>query len=258
MKIHLRIILAGIVVFSLFSYAAHAAPEIETECNLGKDAAVLAEAESFAGSEQERLVKELSARKILLAHVLSCAIEETRGVAQDLAFVKILEHEIRIARFKATLIGSLTATENYYASQQEKIKDLGLWGSKVMARDVREWRLKNFALTKEAVASFILWRNHQELLVAAHTRLAQIHDTVRILELEKNEEVALLVKSAEASLAYAKERYAVLDAAFSSQAIPEKPLEIVKASLEALGDTYQSFFDLSETVKTLLPRSRGQ
>jgi len=160
-----------------------------------------------------------------------------------------------MARFEATLLTSLKATEDYYTSAQAKVNDLGLWGSTQMAREIRDWRAKNFATLKETITSFILSRTHRDLLAAADTRLAQIRDSIRILKLEDNEDIAALMKKADASLAQAKEGYDTLEASFNAQTVPEKPLEIVKASLDALGDTYQTFFDLSEAVKKVLPRS---
>lgn len=241
---------AGIFSFAAFPTGMYAAAP---SCDFESDASILASISASAKSTQDKIREELAVRKTMLERIIACARAEVRGVSEDLELLRI-QGDPRIASFRTTLISQLAAIDAQYALHETRVKDLGLWGSKEMARAIRETRNKDFARTKEEVATLILWYNQGDLIETAYTRFSFAKETLRILEIEKEAEITPHLDAIAELLAFAADEHGKLRTAFREQRTPENGLARVKSTLEAMEKTYHSFSDLSEAVKTLVPR----
>jgi len=241
------------VLFASLAFPLHSFAAEIPSCDFQEDAKTLSAIATSLQNEQEKIRAELAIRKAMLARVVVCARGEVKIVSDDLHALRV-QNDVSFETFRAQLLRNLELIDTQYASYERRIKDLGIWGSKEMARAIREDRAKSFARAKEAVTTFILWHNQRDLIAAADARLAYVTETVRAFSIENEEAVVAHFEIISATLLRAKQEHRFLEKAFREQYAPEEGLLNVKIALGAMEEAYQEFSALSETVKTLVPR----
>ncbi len=194
----------------------------------------------------EAIRAELALRKSILGNILDCSIGEIQGIKATLHVLSSGNPDITdlINRFS----NKLDEAAAYYTSQKSAVGDLGIWGSKDMARTIAERRDSYLNPLTQGVAQFAIWAKNQDLFRVAENRLGQIQTTVKILKLIDNQEMSGRVEKAKDSFANAK--------AFNEEArqtllrmdISDNSLTLIKNSLEALAETYANFFEVSKAV----------
>ncbi len=192
------------------------------------------------------LMAELRVRKNLLRSILDCSIAEAEGLRAPLAALKPNSPDIELLRNR--FYERIGETKDYYQMQQSRINDLGIQGTKDMAKGVKEWRLNQYASLADGATQLIIWMKNQELFQAAQKRFEDIKQTVRFFNLVDNTEMRELLAKAAESLDKAQSANEAAKEALNRFAASENSLGLIKDSLEALSETYQIFFDLSKVI----------
>lgn len=221
------------------------------DCELRERVGVLSETKKKADGSAIGVKTEVQIRRELLKKVIECAIADSKTLQ---ATVRDLDSkDADIVKIKERFVATLDRLLEYYADQDNRAKDVGLQGSKIMAKNLKDWRENTYAPMAEETAALVLWVKNQSLFSTAENRLAQITQTIKALKLMDEEDIKKLLEEAaanyhEAEGLNANAKQGLLESIPSSESIGR-----IKGSLESLSATYKSFFDLSEAVKKLLP-----
>jgi len=199
----------------------------------------------------EEIKAELKIRKNILSGIIACA--EGNAEATQANLNAISSNDSDINNLKGQMNGKFEDAKNYYETQNGKINDLGLKGSKDLATSLREWILDNYHPLTDQVGNLTLWNTNQDLFRTASNRLSQITQTIKTLNLGDNEDIAALYALSQKDLANATALNQTAKADLLRFAPPTDTANDIKISLDALSQTYKDFFDLSEAVKKLLP-----
>lgn len=192
------------------------------------------------------LLAELRIRKELLRKVLDCAISEAEDLRASLAALKSIPPEMELLRDR--LYERIGETKDYYQMQQSRLNELGIQGTKDMAKSIKEWRLTQYASLANGATQLIIWTKNQELFQAAQKRFQDIKQTVRFFNLLDNSEMKDLLTKATERLAKARSINEAAKEALNRFDFSENSLGLIKDSLEELSETYQLFFELSKTI----------
>jgi len=193
---------------------------------------------------------ELKIRKDWMSAIISCSREEVYRLQKSLRELNLADEAS--VRARNQIIGQLDDVVRYYDAQSGQVADLGLQGSKNMARDLRSWREGNYLPIAERGSNLILWLKNQDLFRLARVRLDQINQTLRKLSLFNQEEVAQKYQEAESFLKRAEAENNFAYGLLVQSASPETS-RVIKNSLDRLSETYQGFLDLSDLVKKFIP-----
>lgn len=204
---------------------------------------------------RQTIIQELRVRKEMLASILMCATQEIKTIETSLEGAPIAKNEPQLEELRTQFEDQLTEVINFYQSQLAKINDLGLQGSKDLARTILRWRTSNVVPLKGNVASFLLWRENQGLFQAADDRFSEITRALQALDLAEHRDIKTLLDTSEKNLDDAKTMNEEIKKTFESKEIPDDMFARIKASLASLAATYQTFFELSKAVQTALPRT---
>jgi DNA repair ATPase RecN len=192
------------------------------------------------------LMAELRIRKNLLRGVLDCSIAEAESLRASLAALKPNAPDMEFLRNR--FYERIGETKDYYQVQQSRINDLGIQGTKDVAKNIKEWRLNQYASLVDGSTQLIIWTKNQELFQAAQKRFHDIEQTVRFFNLVDNTEMKELLTKAAESLYKAQSANEAAKEALKRFDASENSLGLIKDSLEALSETYQIFFDLSKAI----------
>lgn len=245
-------LLIGLVaLFLAFGLPAARAAEHSANCDLSERVELLGEVKKKADGSVAGVKTEAEVRRELLKKVIECAIADSKTLQSTVRDLDSKDEDI--LKIKARFTSSLDRLLEYYADQEIRAKDVGLQGSKIMAKNLKNWRENTYAPMAEETTVLVLWVKNQSLFATAKNRLDQITQTVKALKLMDEENIKKLLDEAganykEAAALNAGAKQGLLDSIPSSESIGR-----IKGSLEALAKTYKNFFDLSEAVKKLLP-----
>jgi len=237
----------GAVLFSPYSTFAGAPPN----CDFRSQLDTLKTIHDNSLDYLQEVKTELVSRKSLLANIANCSIEEALTLKSRLQSLPLKEERLKIVQDQ--LAGEIDRVVSYYENQKLKIQDLGFRGTQDFSRSLKDWRAANYSPLTDRIGTFILWNDNQKLFQTTQNRLAQIGQTVRIFKLVDNEEIQDLFQAAQNNFREAQEANQKVRESFERTGSFENSLALMKSSLEALAKTYQTFFDLSELVRKILP-----
>lgn len=246
-------IIFAVVLFSLFPLVSQAAEPAHNAagCDLSVEAKALAEAKAAPVSDfLEGVRLELRARKALLVAAIDCIMAETDELKREAENLP----EIRdIARIKQEIVLNIRDAREYLERQKGQIPNLGIQGTKDVAREIKSWRNGSYARLKNEVSNLKVWSGNQTLFETAKKRLEEITRTVRLLKLLENDEVWSIYEKSEISLKKADNIHRRALQNIKECRSQEEIAGSLKASLETLFQTYQNFLDLSQAAKKILP-----
>lgn len=231
--------------------AASSGPTPGTRCDFGAGVGKLAEIKAAPASDYPESVRmELAARKELLYSVLDCLITETEELKKE---VDGLPDGEDTAGIKKEAVGKIMDARAYLERQKGQIQNLGIQGSKNLAREIRNWRDNSYAQLENEANNLKIWSGNQSLFEIAGNRLQQIQQTVRLLKLLENDEIRSMYEKSETSLETAGRIHRRALQNIKSYRSQEEIAASLKDSLEALSQTYKDFLDLSQAAKKILP-----
>jgi hypothetical protein len=240
------IVAAGIILPSASVFAAAPA-----KCDLQVKVDALADIKKKADGSSQAVKSELQVRKDLLRELIGCATKETRTLQNTLKEIQTKENDIDAIRDR--FVDKLDEALAYYRAEETKVNDLGLRGSKDMAKAILDWRTGNYLPLANETSNLIIWLKNQPLFDTAQKRFDLIGQTVRSLKLLDEEDVKDLFEKAESNLGEARHLNGEAKKALLAEEEPTATTSKIKSSLQSLSATYKSFFELSEAVKKLLP-----
>ncbi len=226
--------------------ASAATPDASEKCRFDDQIAGLAALATHTDGSLDAVRMELALRKAILKNVVGCSIDEVQTLKASVKTVP--QNDADIADVENRFAGKLDDMIAYYNTQAAKIDDLGIWGSKDMARAIAEKRSGAFVPLTEEAAEFVIWAKNQDLFHSASIRLTQIQNTLKFLRLIDNQETTGLLQKATDTFARAEDLNAQAKQALKNFDISNNSLSLIKDSLEALSETYQSFFDISTSL----------
>ncbi|KKW45315.1 MAG: hypothetical protein A3A43_03155 [Candidatus Liptonbacteria bacterium RIFCSPLOWO2_01_FULL_56_20] len=239
---------AGLITL-LGAYSARAA---ESECRFGEQLDALAAVQKTAAENSlEALRAELVLRKNILSSITDCGIRDAKNLLRGLNLVAVSEQSA--APLRDQFAARLNQAIEYYELQKSRLDDLGLQATKDTAKNMREWRRSIYTPLADRAGNFIIWTKNQALIRAAKNRLSQVNQTIQTLKLADYEEVKNFWSDAERNVWDAERLNEDARSSLGRFDDPEVSLAIIKNSLQALSLTYQNFFDLSESVKQIVP-----
>jgi hypothetical protein len=195
----------------------------------------------------DKIRKELEARKNTLRIAVDCAITEAKDSESAVKSIPASTEEIERVRKQFSL--ELENVIRYYENKKSQINDLGIAGTKDVARDIKNRRGGNLIPIAENVKNLSIWSKNQDLITAAQNRLNQISQTVNTLKLNDKEGVQGFVDQANENIKNTKIANQEAKKAFESYLGPELILSPIKSSLDYLSKTYTSFLDISEAIR---------
>jgi hypothetical protein len=239
-------LVAGLIVLLPQGNASAAA-----KCDLSAQANALAEARKKNDGTSAGVKAELAVRKTVLKDTIDCSIQEVKTLQASVKALDPKDKEIVTVRdrFAARLQDAI----DHYADLGPKIDDLGLKGSKDMARSLIDWRNGSYLPIADEAGNVVIWTRNQPLFDTAQNRLNQIGQNLRTLKLFESDDVKALYEKSQANLEKAVELNKIARAALIEDLPVEETTPKIKASLEGLSATYKSFLGLSDAAKKLLP-----
>jgi hypothetical protein len=201
----------------------------------------------------QEITQELAMRKQLIAKTVSCAQGDVRALQKALAGTSVSGDAAN--SIQTQLQSRLSDAANFYTLELSKLNGAGISGSESIARDILAWRTGTYTPLSGQVNNFILWAGNQNLFSTAQTRMNQTQQAVSFFEnASTNSDLQNAFNAAYSSFQTAKGDNATAQAALAQALPPDQALMLIKQSLDALSDTYQKFFAVSDIVKTLLPQ----
>jgi hypothetical protein len=246
---------SAVFVFGLFLYPNNAgAAEVPASCSFKEDIASLEALKDESAAQQinylDTIKAELKIRKGILDKIIICSIKEAEDLKNELELMRGDSKNIIDLRNK--FLTELDQAINYYESQKNGIADLGILGTKNMAKKLIDWRASSFDYLVERTNYFSTWEKNQIFINAAGDRLRQIRKSVLSVS-EDDVEVIKILDEAENNLQKAQESNKDAQDSFWGFESTDESLNAIKSTLEALASTYQNFFDLTNVVKKSPP-----
>lgn len=202
------------------------------------------------GDYGEAIRAELRVRQDWLRATLNCSDFETRKLKNALR--EFQPNDAELGGLRNQILAQMEDVSQYYNLQLSKVKDHGLRGTKDAARAIIDWRAGTHSVVAERAGNLMLWSKNRELFSSARGRHELIGQTIRRLNLMEQEEIRDKYESAGRSLAEAESLNSSARKLLLQSANPNTT-KVIKDSLENLSRTYESFFELSEIIKKLLP-----
>ncbi len=193
---------------------------------------------------------ELNIRKDLLKKIIDCSISEVEALQGDLDSSKPTDQESE--KIQSKLASELDQATSYYKTQTESISNLGILGSKNLAKKLIDWRSSNFSYLASRVRNFITWTNNQDIMTIADIRFGQIQRSISVFNI-KDKNVDSILVEAKRNLETSKKLNGEIKESFWEFTPTSDPLELIKGSLQSLALTYKNFLDLNESIKKILP-----
>ncbi len=197
-----------------------------------------------------RVRAEAEVRRGILEKIIGCAVSETGVLKSKLELVQITDKEVSSLKYQ--LVKDLNGATEHYQNESKQISNLGIQGSKDLAKELLEWRMGNYTRLAGQVVNFITWANNQELVRVAESRLISIKGTVLNFGVQ-NELIDQAIKESEVSLKSAKLANQIAKQVMMEFQPPGVALNKIKESLDNLALVYKRFFEISETANKILP-----
>lgn len=224
----------------------------DNQCQFESDVQGLVEVQNNPNlSYPQNVQEELRLRKDILRKIVDCSVTEVQKLEDTTR--NLPEPNNNVAFLKSKFLDRLGEAVDYYNLQKSKVDDVGLQGSKDLAKNLRTWRANTYAPLAADAGNLIVWVKNQDLFATADWRFRQITQTVNSLNLLDQEDIRTYYNEAQQRLNQAKALNDDAGLSLGRTSSPDDTANKIKASLSALSDTYQTFFDLSTAVKKLLP-----
>jgi hypothetical protein len=240
---------AVFVSVSVGTSAAHAA-----ECGVtaGDIAQITAVQNDPTLTNAQEINAELALRKQLVGKTITCAQQEVQTFRTSLASTTVGSDAQPL---QSQLLSDLDSASNFYDLELAKLNGVGIAGSEAVAQEVLAQRAGTFLPLSENVNNFILWAQNQNLFDTAQTRMTQTQRAVSFLEsATPNAGLQTALDNAQSSFNDAESQNAAAKAALAQGLSPSQSLSLIKQSLDSLSATYQSFFNVSTMISTILPQ----
>lgn len=245
---------AGAFPFSLGTSVrtAHAASSANAaSCTITTDDLATVKAAAENG-----LLAELAARRTLLSHIITCAQNDATSLQNELNGISVSGNDAQT--IQSQLSGKLGDAVTYYGLELAKVPTAGIAGTQAIAKEVLSWRASNYEPLAEQVKNFELWEGSQPLFSAADARLSGIASLVGFIEQAgANIELQSDLSAAQSLMQTAKNENGAAEGALAQFLPPDQVRADIQQSLQSLSDTYQKFFDIANTIQSLLPSSSG-
>ena len=247
----LHIVAAIILAAAIGSAIPHRAQA--AACNFNEALGNLRKLQTGQNLEQADGVRaELAARRNVLAALIDCAEEEAQELQANINRLEVRSEEAKT--IQRSIGQKLTESIAFYRAKRASVNELGIRGTQEVARQVREWRAYNYAPFAHAGLNFMFWNENDTFIETARVRLDHIGQTVRTFKLVDNEELQKLFTQAQESFSETETLHRSALEAIRNFDDPKRTQEFIKTSLEKLSQTYNFFFQISDTVRTILPR----
>ncbi len=231
--------------------AAHAAsdPCVFAQADFDKIAAVQNDPTLTANQE---VMQELAVRKALVGQTIACAETQIASLKDTLQNATGTDST---ADVRSQLLSSLGGASDFYGIENAKLSDAGIAGTKLIAREIIDWRAGTYAPLEGEVNNYLLWVENQPLFLTAQTRMDQTQRAVAFLESAATDaKLEAAFNAAYASFQDAKQQNAAARQALAQSLAPDQSIALIKQSLESLSSTYQQFFAVSDAIKAILPQ----
>lgn len=202
-----------------------------------------------ASSTTER--DELAVRKNLLIAAADCSVSEAEAARETLKAFPA--SEMGFGPASERLAERLLETIAYAAEQKSRVNDVGIRGTKDIARALKEWRLNVYLPAAGNVANLDLWKKTGDLVTVAERRERQIDATLETLNLDDRRELAGYRDEAGRQLASAKSALATARMKLQALDRAEEISVSIRIALDGLSKAYSQFFKISEEVNKVVP-----
>lgn len=247
------VFLSALIVGSFFiagqDYKAYAAEEVSAQvfCGFKEKLGELELVQADTKTEALQKIKnELAVRKELLTLIIDCAIDEAGVLKTKLGAVKISDKEVAGVHKKT--LDEVDLAIKYYESQAIGIENLGIQGSKQLAKKILDWRATNYSELVGRVVNIITWDNAEDFYATAEQRFSDVEKNVSGIKKE-SEEVEKVLGEAKMSLDGAKVLLAAAKKGIVEYDSNAKTIESIKKALEEMALIYKNFFELGQVIK---------
>ncbi|MEK7138475.1 MAG: hypothetical protein AAB787_03125 [Patescibacteria group bacterium] len=221
--------------------------EAQVFCGFNEKLAELIKVQTDKEADSLQKIKnELVVRKELLNLIIDCSVKEAELLKTKLESVKIDDKEV--AEVKEKTLSEIDRAIDYYEDQTLGIKDLGLQGSKLLAKKILDWRSSNYSVLVGQTVNIITWNNAEDFLSVADQRFLDVSLGVSGIK-EESEEVSKVLDEAKESLENARILIASSKKSILEFAPNADTIEDVKKALEELASAYKSFFEMGQVIK---------
>jgi hypothetical protein len=246
----LRVAAGAAFFFSIAVFPASAADQ--PNCGFGDRLAALEAIRQNSGADYfAGLRAELDLRKELLRDAAACGAQEALTLKTTLESTDVPPS---IEPLRRQFAEQFDEALGRYEDAAGRIPNLGIAGSKELARSLRDWRRSNYEPLAGRALHFILWAKNQELLKTARERYAAAVRFIRLLNLQESGDIAGLIASIERNLGAAEAANAAARRSFEEQYPPRVSLGLTRDYLEALARVYENFLALSERLSAIIPQ----
>jgi hypothetical protein len=244
---------SAVFVFGVLSFnVSSAATQPTPACSFKEDIVALEDLKESAATQStdylNNIKNELKIRKGILEKIITCSVSEANDLKNQIDQIKA--DTKNISDLQEKFLTELDQTINYYESQRGAIPDLGILGTKNMAKKLIDWRASSFDYLIERTNYFSTWAKNQNFILAAEDRLRQIKKGVlAVADNNADGEVSKILIEAEKNLEKAQSSNKDAQDSFWGFESTDASLNAIKSTLEALASTYQNFFDLTNVIK---------
>lgn len=238
------ILIGGVLITPSVSFAA-------TPCEFSQVFEELNAIKESGLNSREQIVKELGLRKTILHNLSGCFIEEAQAKSEKLKGMTPATPEAKA--YVRWLQNQFVETVSFYQFKSTQIQDVGLQGSKDLAKTLLERRQSIDQPLLARAVHFEAWNANQELFTVATRRLLDITATLAVFDLPTDHPLSDLLLRARESLQVAQNKNQEAWEALKLSTDDDDVLPLIKSSLEALAESYEIFFEISELGKKELP-----
>ena len=198
----------------------------------------------------QRFQTELILRRELLAAAIAC---DQKDITARREVLELLPPAAKSLSAYQELIKGLEKAAEHYEGQAVGVQDLGLQGTKNASRALGAWRRDAYVPLGAWADNLILWADNQQFLERGSERLGQVSRLAFSLKLVDQDKTDEGIKKAQASFDAAfSENNKAREALNKGPAANVEALEHIKASLQALSDTYHTFFELQGILQRIV------
>lgn len=202
-------------------------------------------------ADWEKYQTELKIRKGILENTLDCGIIEIANLKTNLISLSPITNDLIV--LKNALDNSLSKIADYYNSQKPRVSNFGLSETKVFAQNLKNWRADNYEPLLKRITNLNIWLKNQTLFEAARSRLDKINQTVRALKLVDSDKIQQSFRQVKDNFGVASDANTLARQSLKNPNSVNDFLPLMQLSLDALAQTYQNLFELSDLINTLLP-----
>lgn len=241
------LVLGGFFLLGTSKTLAAEEAQAQVFCGFNEKIVELAKIQGDTKTDSLQKIKdELGVRKELLSLIIDCSIKEAELLKSKLDSVEIEDRDMADAQEKTSL--GIDQAIEYYEDQVPGIKDLGLQGSKLLAKKILDWRASNYSELVGRVVNIITWNNAEDFLGVAEKRFSDVSLGISGIK-EESEAVGKVLEEAKMSLENSRvlvknSKKLILEYAPNADVI-----EGIKKALEELASTYKSFFEMGQVIK---------